>query len=278
MHALHSCGSLHLDSIVGSSEALQLVLVEHERTDSSVRTDVSTLVTLDTVVLVPYRNEGLNTTLLVSGCTNLPRTVNGVVLNEVRNLQQVAGLSVDRTNQLLNECRCVVLLNLIIRQVSPLRLNSQLNILTTTVDSSVVLINNVLTLSAVRLQGSSLHLLNSELYGDNAGDTEECTLQDGVGAVAQTNLLCNLGSVDSIYSNVVLCEVALYLVRHELLELVGVEDGVQQELTVLLQTTSHVVHVEVSLNVASHEVRCGYQIGRADRCITETQVRAGETS
>jgi hypothetical protein len=36
--------------------------------------------------------------------------------------------------------------------------------------------------------------------------------------------------------------------------------------------------VQVSLNVASHEVRCGYQIGRADRCVIETQVRAGETS
>ena len=36
--------------------------------------------------------------------------------------------------------------------------------------------------------------------------------------------------------------------------------------------------MQVSLYVASHEVRCGYQIGRADRCITETQVRAGETS
>ena len=46
----------------------------------------------------------------------------------------------------------------------------------------------------------------------------------------------------------------------------------------LLQTTGHVVHVEVSLYVASHEVRCGYQIGRADRGVTETQVRAGETS
>jgi hypothetical protein len=36
--------------------------------------------------------------------------------------------------------------------------------------------------------------------------------------------------------------------------------------------------VEVSLNVASHEIRCGHQIGRADRRVTETQVRAGETS
>jgi hypothetical protein len=36
--------------------------------------------------------------------------------------------------------------------------------------------------------------------------------------------------------------------------------------------------VEVSLNVASHEVRRGHQVGRADGRVAETQVRAGETS
>ena len=69
VHTLHSGRSLHLESIVGSSEALDLVLVEDERTDGSVRTDVSTLVTLDTVVLVPNGNEGLYTALLVSSST-----------------------------------------------------------------------------------------------------------------------------------------------------------------------------------------------------------------
>jgi hypothetical protein len=113
VHALHSGRSLHLEGI--DLEVLQLVVGQNERTDGSVRTDVSTLVTLDTVVLVPHRNEGLYTTLLVSGGTNLPRTVNSAVLHEVRNLQQVTGLSVDRTNELLNECGSVILLLSVVR-------------------------------------------------------------------------------------------------------------------------------------------------------------------
>jgi hypothetical protein len=96
-----------------------------------VRTDVSTLVTLDTVVLVPSGNEGLHTALLISSGTNHPRTVNSVVLHEVRNLQQVTGLSVHRTNEVLHECGSVVSLLSIVSQVSPLRLNCQLYILTT---------------------------------------------------------------------------------------------------------------------------------------------------
>ncbi len=44
------------------------------------------------------------------------------MLCKVRNLKQVTGLSVDRTNQLLNECGSVIGLRLIIGQVSPLGL------------------------------------------------------------------------------------------------------------------------------------------------------------
>ena len=65
------------------------------------------------------------------------------MLYEVRNFQQVTSLSVHRTNELLNECGSVVCLRLIVGQVSPLGLHGQLNILTTTVDSGVVLTDNI---------------------------------------------------------------------------------------------------------------------------------------
>ena len=48
--------------------------------------------------------------------------------------------------------------------------------------------------------------------------------------------------------------------------------------TVLAQTAGNVVHVQVSLNVASHEVRRIYQVCGANRSIAETQVRASETT
>ena len=96
-------------------------------------------------------------------------------------------------------------------RASPLGLHGQLYILTTTVDSGVVLVDHVLTLGTVRLQGGSLHLLNGELNGDDLGDAEEGRLQDGVGAVAQTNLLSNLRSVDGVNGDVVLSEVGLII-------------------------------------------------------------------
>ena len=200
------------------------------------------------------------------------------MLNEVRNLQQVTCLCVDWTNEFLNECWSVVFLNSVVWEVSPSWIYSENLVLTTAVNGSIVHVDNVLTLLAVRLHDELLHLLDGKVNGDNLRDAEECRLEDGVGAVAQTNLLCNLGGVDIIYLDVLLGEHALHLVRNEVDELLAVEDSVQKERTVLADTTCDVVHVQVSLYVASHEVRCGDLIGRADRLVAETEVRASETT
>jgi hypothetical protein len=77
--------------------------------------------------------------------------------------------------------------------------------------------------------------------------------KNGVGTVAETNLLSNLSCVNIVNSDVVLSEVTLYLVRDEVNQLLTIKDSVQQEETVLTQATSYIVHVEVSLYMASYE-------------------------
>ena len=64
-----------------------------------------------------------------------PRTVNSAELSECADGQQVAGLGVDRTHQLLDECGSVVNLLSVVGQVGPLGLHGQLDLLTTAVDS-----------------------------------------------------------------------------------------------------------------------------------------------
>ena len=54
---------------------LLLFSIEYERTDGSVRTNVCTLVTLDTVFSVPFGNECSYTTFLIFGSTLFPSTV-----------------------------------------------------------------------------------------------------------------------------------------------------------------------------------------------------------
>ena len=197
---------------------------------------------------------------------------------ECRYRQQVTVLCIDRANYFVDECRIVVFCFCIIRQVSPSWIDSQSLVFTTAVYSSVVLVNNVFTLLAVRLNDEFLHLLNSLIYRNNACDTEECRLKDCIGTVTQTDFHCNLSCIDIVYRDIVLCKVLLHLVRQVLSQFFTFPDCVQQERTVFTQTACYVVHVQVSLNVTSNEVRRIYQVSRADRSITETQVRTSETT
>ena len=240
------------------------------------RTNVCTLVTLDTSFRIPFRNECSYTTFFVFSCTLMPCTVFDTL--ECRYWQQVTILSVDRTNNFVDECRIVVCSSSFNFQVSPCRVNSQLFVFTTTVNGSVVLVNHVFTLLAVRLHDEFLHLFYSQVNWNYASDTEECRLQDSVSTVTQTNFLSNLSCIDIVNSDVVFCEVFLHFVRQVLSQFFAFPDSVQQECTVLTQTTSYIIHVQVSLYVASYEVRSSYQVSRADRMITETQVRASETT
>ena len=255
---------------------LLLFGIQYERTDSSVRTNIGTLVTLDTVFRIPFGNECGNTTLFVFCGSLMPSTVFDTL--ECRYRQQVAVLCIDRTNYFVDECRVVVFSLSIVCQVSPSRINGQLLVFATTVNGSIVLVDNVFTLLAIRLNDEFLHLLYSQVNRNYACDTEECRLQDGVGAVAQTDFLCNLSCVDIVNSDIVLCKVLLYLVRQVLSQFFAFPDRVQQERTVLTQTAGNVVHVQISLNMASYEVRRIYQVSRTDRSIAETQVRASETA
>ena len=225
VHTLHGSRSFHL---AGSStvEACEFFLIEHERTDTSVRTNIRTLVTLDTVVSSPNRNEGRHTTFLELSGSCRPCTVLDAL--ERANREEVTVLTVDRTNDLGDELRLVaVVLSGISRQFRPCGIDSELLILTTAVHRSVVLINDILTLLAVRLHDEVLHLLNGLLNRNDCGDTEESRLEDGVGTVAQTDLLCDLRSVDVINFNLMVSEVFLHFVRQVLNQLVALPDGVQ---------------------------------------------------
>src|SRR5574344_975636 len=85
---------------------LLLFCIENKRTDSSVRTNIRTLVTLNTVFRIPCRNESCNTTFLIFCCTYFPSTVFNAL--ECRNRKLVTVLSIDRTNDFVDESRSVV--------------------------------------------------------------------------------------------------------------------------------------------------------------------------
>ena len=123
-----------------------------------------------------------------------------------------------------------------------------------------------------------LHLLDSLLYWDNLSNAEESRLEDGVGTVAKANLTSDLGSVDVVHLDIMVSEVFLHFVRQVLCEFLTFPNGVKEEGATVLQTTGHIVHLQVCLYVASHEVRGSNEVCRADWLVTKTEVRASETA
>ncbi len=251
-------------------------LVENERTDGGVRADICALVALYAVLLEPFGNESGHTALLIAGCTLLPCAVGDSL--EVRHFQQVAVLRVDGAHDAVDEFGIVVGLNLVVGELSPCGINVQTVVFAAAVNGCEVLVNHILTFLAIALDDEFLHLLYGQVNGNNLGDAEERALEDGVGAVAEADFLGNLGGVDIVDGDVVLGEVALYLVGKVLGEFMAFPDGVEQEGAAVAQAAGNIIHVQVSLHVACHEVGGVHQVGRTDGFVAETEVRAGEAA
>jgi hypothetical protein len=112
-----------------------------------VRTNEGTLVTLNTLLGIPYRNEGSYTALLISRCTLRPCTI--LVALEGRYGKKVTVLCIDGAYYLVDECRIIVGHLLISGKVAPSSIYYEFLVLTTAIYSSVVLVYDILTLLAV---------------------------------------------------------------------------------------------------------------------------------
>ena len=188
--------------------------------------NVGAFVALDTVLQIPSGHERGDAALLVGSGALVPGTVFESL--ESADGEVVSDLCIDDAHEIFDESGCSVVDGLVIFERSPCGIDGELVILASAIDGSVVFLHHVLTFLAVSLFDEVLHLLHGLVNGDHAGDAEEGALQNGVGAVAQSNLLADLRSVDIINLDVVLCEVSLNFVRDEINQFVAVEDGIQQ--------------------------------------------------
>ena len=206
------------------------------------RTNESTAVTLDTVLCLPLWNLHSDTTLLVSCSTGWDCTVN--ILVEYAYRESVTCLSVYNVSDLLHECRSKTVLVRVLElscDVLPVSWNLNLGVLTTSVDSSVVHVHDVLTLLAVALHDSLLHVTYSLLVRDDACDLEECRLEDCVCTSAESDLSCDLCRVDDIEGDVLLSDDSLYMVRNSLESLFLIPEAVEKECTVLLDALEYII-------------------------------------
>ena len=109
------------------------------------------------------------------------------------------------------------------------------------VDGLPVHLNDGLALLGEGLLGSLLHVLDGILAGQNTGQSEESGLQDGVGALAQTDLNSLVDGVDGVQLDVVVGDVALGLSGHVVSQLFVAPLAVDHEHAAGLYVLNHLV-------------------------------------
>ena len=129
-----------------------------------------------------------------------------------------------------------------------------MNLLTSSVDSVMVHLNDSVALLRIRSCSSVLHVLDSVVDRNDVSKLEECRLKNSVYSVAQTDLLTDLNAVDSIELDVVLSDISLYLTWEVLIQLFMLPLAVQKECSAWLDILYHVVLSDIRLVMASNKV------------------------
>ena len=204
------------------------------------------VVTLDTFLCIPGGNVNGYAALL-KGCGAVGHGA-VCVRQECAYREGVTGLGVHYIGNILYECGGQTVLVGVFElcgDVCPLCGNLDLSVLTAAVYGSVVHVNHVLTLLAVGLHDCVLHVLHGVLCGDDAGDAEECALEDGVGTSAKADLCGDLGGVDDIDLDVLAADGSLHIIRDVLDGLFLVPEGVEKEGAAFLDALQDIILLKV---------------------------------
>ncbi|GAD06888.1 hypothetical protein PORCAN_496 [Porphyromonas crevioricanis JCM 13913] len=165
---------------------LSLFVIEQEWTNRSVRANVSTLVTLDTVVTVPHWNERSYSSFFRGCRTAVPSTV--FTTTESRYGELISCLSIDYTYYIVHKVSVMLVTYFeFIRKVDPFGINFDLHHFCTAIYSCIVFIDHFFSLTSITLDDEFLHLFYSQVIWDYSGDFKEGRLQNSVGTIAQTD-------------------------------------------------------------------------------------------
>ena len=165
------------------------------------------------------------------------------------------------------------------RGICPVRGNAYLfNLLDAGINRLQVHVDDLLALAPIGRLDGFLHVFNSVSLGKYLGELEESSLQNGVGAVSETDFSGNLNCIYNIDMNTVFRNVFLGCGRQMLRQLRCAIGTVDKESAARLNILSHVVFGQVAGVVAGNEVCFGNIVRRLYPALTETQVADGNAA
>ncbi|OPZ02020.1 MAG: hypothetical protein BWZ11_01254 [Bacteroidetes bacterium ADurb.BinA395] len=139
--------------------------VQNKRSNSSVRTNECTLVTLNTVRRIPNGNETSYASFFIFCSSGIPSSIFASLENGDR--QIIAGLSIYWHYHFTDERRKVFFHFLFIFQICPVAWNFNFNIFSSAINSGIVHVYYVFTFFAVSLVNSIFHFFNCQFVRNN---------------------------------------------------------------------------------------------------------------
>ena len=260
-----------------------LDLIERKGAQRGVRADECTVVALNAAVGVPLGNEGGNAALLVGGSAELEGAV--CVIDKSGNGQGVAVHLVNGIKDGLDHLNGLfaasvdLLIGLVLCGLPGLGNIDLYKCGSAGIDSLVVHIDNVLTLLEVGSGGLFLHIADGVFLRNDLCQREECRLQNGVGALAHTDLASEVDCVYHVKMDAVVCNVALGSSVKMMLKLCKIPLAVDEEHAAGLNVADDGEALGyVSRNMACNEV-CLVDVVRAlDLLVAEAQVADGDAA
>ena len=200
------------------------------------RTYQRTLVTLDTGLLLPFRNHNGYAALFKTGGTGLKCTVLTAVKHADRQL--VTALCVHGINDVGNKCRAVAGAGFFILGILPGSRNIDLyQSIDRAVYGSAVHVHNLIALFAIGLFDCLFDKGDCLVKGNDLGQFKEGALGYHVDTVrAKSYLNGNIHRVNGIEMNLIFRQITLYVAGQLLLQLFRRPYAVEQEGSALLQT------------------------------------------
>ena len=238
-------------------------------------------VALDALAAIPLGDLGGHAALGEHRGTVFPRTIQHAVLLEHRHRELIALLAVHGHHDVPDEGRHALGLgHRGILCIRPRGGNFHLHGgADTQINGLIVQVHDLLScLLEVGVVVVLLHILNGEVHRDDLRQCKECALQDIVGALAEADLLRQLGSVNDVEVGVLAGKVTLHLTGELSVQLVHGPRAVQQERAAILQILGSIVLLDIGGRVNGHEIGRGDQIGAADGLIAEAQMALGQAA
>ena len=184
--------------------------IHKEWSDDSVRTYVRTLVTLDTVFNIPFRNIDSDSSLFVSGSSHWESSIFSA--EECGYRKSVSFLCIHWLENVLDEIRNISFICLYFYSVGPFSRNRNLHkSVNASVDGFIVHVDDLFTLLAIGINHRLLQILHSIFYWDDVRKLEECGLHNHVDSGAKTNLSCDRLCVYDVEVDVLLGDILLHL-------------------------------------------------------------------